>query len=228
MALGFSVLFAMVSLGAIDGEVRRSSEYRIIFILPDVATWMPYVFDAMGYRTFANLREADVSTKPSNWTGVAARLEEDLKKSGLLEKARAELAQVKGAPLKGANLRYADAALTFLVRADLRGAKLQGADLFRANLRYAILDEAKLQGATLIYANLQGATLGIANLQEADLIGAKLQGAILFRANLQGADLRGANLTEVKELTQLQLDQACGDEETKLPDGLTIATCREE
>ena len=46
--------------------------------------------------------------------------------------------------------------------------------------------------------------------RQADLIGAKLQ----------GADLGGANLTKAKNLTREQLDKACGDDETKLPDDL--------
>jgi uncharacterized protein YjbI with pentapeptide repeats len=62
---------------------------------------------------------------------------------------------------------------------------------------------------------------------------AKLQGADLRRADLQGADLRradlqGANLKEAELLTQQQLDKACGDEETKLSEGLTIETCSED
>ncbi len=72
------------------------------------------------------------------------------------------------------------------------------------------------------------ASLAGAKLQKANLGSANLQGANLLGANLQEADLSGANLTEAKELTQLQLDQACGDEETKLPEGLTIETCPEE
>ncbi len=57
-------------------------------------------------------------------------------------------------------------------------------------------------------------------LQEAHLGGADLQGAILTGANLQGANLQGANLTKAKSLTREQLDEACGDDKTKLPDDL--------
>ncbi len=87
----------------------------------------------------------------------------------------------------------------------------------------ADLSRTELQGANLIGAKLQGA----------DLYRAKLQGADLRRADLQGADLRradlqGANLKEAELLTQQQLDKACGDEETKLSEGLTIETCSED
>jgi len=47
--------------------------------------------------------------------------------------------------------------------------------------------------------------------EEADLSG----------ANLQQANLGEDNLTDVKNLTQAQLNQACVDEDTTLPEGLT-------
>ncbi len=100
------------------------------------------------------------------------------------------------------------------------GEKGKQADLSRANLQ-----GANLQGADLRSANLQGAELRSANLQRADLPSANLQGAYLRSANLQEANLpranlESANLTKAKSLTREQLDEACGDDETKLPDYL--------
>jgi hypothetical protein len=185
-AVGLGAVFALVSLGAIEGDVRRGPT-RIV--VGGIATWVPYAFDRVGYRTYANLREANVSTKPAAWTGLAGRRPEEPEKldKTLVEGARAELAQVKGAPLPGADLRHADAVRAFLVKADL------------------------------FHANLQGADLRSANLQGADLRGANLEGARLFHANLQGADLRGAHLTDAESLTPEQLDEACGDQGTELP-----------
>ncbi len=40
-------------------------------------------------------------------------------------------------------------------------------------------------------------------------------------AHLEKADLREANLTGATSLTQAQLNQACADENTTLPEGLT-------
>ena len=59
----------------------------------------------------------------------------------------------------------------------------------------------------------------------ATLVGANLQGAIFVRANLTGANLRSANLasanlTKAMGLTPEQLDKACGNDKTKLPDYL--------
>lgn len=68
---------------------------------------------------------------------------------------------------------------------------------------------------------LQGAFLWQANLQGAILTGAQLQGANLVKANLEGAQLQGVDLTHVQDLTQPQINRACVDENTRLPEGLT-------
>ena len=48
-----------------------------------------------------------------------------------------------------------------------------------------------------------------------------LEGAYLEKADLEGANLEKASLTGAINLTQAQLNQACVDEETILPEGLT-------
>lgn len=83
--------------------------------------------------------------------------------------------------------------------ADLMGAKLKGANLRGANLR----------GAYLI-----GADLRDADLRDADLIG----------ADFRDTDLSGANLTGSIFLTQVQVNAAKGDENTKLPPLLSRPT----
>jgi len=77
--------------------------------------------------------------------------------------------------------------------ANLRGADLRGANLREANLRGADLREADLSEA-----NLRGAYLRGADLYRADLSGAYLRGADLSEADLSGAYLRGANLNNCK------------------------------
>ena len=71
----------------------------------------------------------------------------------------------------------------------------------------------------LLSANLTGATLFNAKLQKANLNGANLSEARLKGANFDEADLRDA-----LNLTQTQLDEACGTG-TKLPKGLSIQAC---
>ena len=85
--------------------------------------------------------------------------------------------------------------------------------------------DTDLTGIDLHGANLKGALLTKTNLTGADLRDARLDGASLSDANLTGANLTGADLRGTKNLTQMQLDQACGDAHTKLPGGLTIKPC---
>ncbi len=179
--LSIGILFSFISVGAISG---------------------PSYFIAR-----ADFFEADVSTKPANWTG----------------QKKEEIALVKGARLEGKNLRYVKAFKAFLVNADLRfadlrGANLRGADLRASDLRRADLAGADLWGADLeeaklIEANLRGAYLVGANLQGTDLVLANLQRAVLVAANLQradlaGAELQGANLDGAKGLIVSQIKAA--------------------
>lgn len=100
---------------------------------------------------------------------------------------------------------------------ELRGRVfLEGVELPKAKLA-----EGNFLGAILDRATLTGADLSGTNLYRASLIGADLNDAIL-----QGTDLSGAELTDAVGLTQKQLDNGCGDEDTKLPDGLTIKPCQ--
>jgi hypothetical protein len=105
-------------------------------------------------------------------------------------------------------------------RVDLANVSIPGADLSGANL-----SPVNLSGADLRYANLSFANLGLANLSAANLLAANLSGTDLSNADLRFADLSGANLRDAKNLTKEQLDTACGNANTKLPEGLTIKPC---
>src|SRR5205823_3172496 len=89
------------------------------------------------------------------------------------------------------------------------------------------LAEANIPGANLSGANLSGADLDSANLNSAYLSGANLSGANLLGANLSVAYLIRADLTGAKNLIQTQLNEACGNNETELPEGLglTLKPC---
>jgi hypothetical protein len=60
-------------------------------------------------------------------------------------------------------------------------------------------------------ANIPGADLHDAILYQADLRGARLNNANLSGAHLDGADLTDADLRQVRNLTQGQLNKACGN-----------------
>ena len=244
----FASALAVLWIGLIgyaicDGAVNGVPRKQAAAAAPGLRTWVPQLVETTGYRTYADLTEATLSTRPQNWW----RLEPDL---------QITLAGVAGAKLRGQDLRYAEARAAFLAKADLRNARLMGtvltdadlrdANLLLADLRDAILLSADLEGALLLgadlasadlrKANLQRANLRNADLRDAALIGADLGGANLQRADLRGAvlsgaDLDGARLTgalllEAGGLTQAQLDGACGSARTRLPPGLTLRPCR--
>jgi uncharacterized protein YjbI with pentapeptide repeats len=148
-------------------------------------------------------------------------------------------ALLRGANLSGSNLRGANLGEANLREANLREANLSGADMRRADMRRADLGQAilsradlrDLRWAGLIGAGISGGGpagehyLSGANLRGANLSGANLRGADLREADLREANLSGAWLRETLGLSQTQLDEACGDTETTLPEGFTVAEC---
>src|SRR5215204_1888454 len=124
--------------------------------------------------------------------------------------------------LLGANLSGANLSESNLSVADLEGATLFGANLSRSKLVGANLHQVNFFGgkgpfweAKLVAADLEGANLSIADLSGADLGGANLKRAVLMGANLMGTNLEGAN-----HLTQAQLAEALGNQDTRLPPDL--------
>jgi len=72
-------------------------------------------------------------------------------------------------------------------------------------------------GSDLRNINLIGEDLSGAFLIAADLRGGDLSGTDLIGADLRDADLRGANLTDCIYITQIQINAAKGDSNTRLP-----------
>jgi len=152
-----------------------------------IRSWAPDILWTVGYNPFAQLTEAEVSTKPPGWTGQEA-----------------EFALVRGANLNRLRLRYIQAYGAFLVKAhlwrtDLRNAYLSEADLREANLRqvdlqFAVLDRARLTRATMPEADLRNANLDRADLRDVNLSFALLSEATLLDATLDGANLYKSDL----------------------------------
>jgi hypothetical protein len=131
--------------------------------------------------------------------------------------------------LSRANLSGAHFSETKLYKADLSGAILRGASLFGADLLGANLHGAYLGEAHMISTNLRETNLSKANFFKADPHGVNLSGADLHEAFLMKAKLLEVNLRNVLNLSQEQLNTACVDDTTMLPDGLIRpAPCRPE
>ncbi|MBT5532431.1 hypothetical protein HOK31_05185, partial [Candidatus Poribacteria bacterium] len=122
---------------------------------PAARTWV-HVYPHLSFRQspFADLRGADVSTRPAGW--IAEGLDGQV--------TEAAFAQVKGARLADRDLRFMHGDGAFMVRADLRSSDLHGAQLGSADLRRAVLSSADLSGANLRAARLRGADLRGADL----------------------------------------------------------------
>jgi len=113
---------------------------------------------------------------------------------------------------------------------DCIGCNLQGADLRNTCVKAHDLHGADFDGAdaTLMcmsYANFAGASFRGTELSGANLAHANLDGADLTAAHMTITSIKGTDLTRAKGLTQAQLDAACGDAQTKVPQGLAVHTC---
>jgi uncharacterized protein YjbI with pentapeptide repeats len=113
---------------------------------------------------------------------------------------------------------------------DCVGCNLTGADLKNTcvkahDLSGADFDRADATLMCMSYANFSGATFRGTDLSGANLAHARLDGADLTDARMTITSIKGTDLTKVKGLTQVQLDAACGDADTKVPPGLHVKTC---
>jgi uncharacterized protein YjbI with pentapeptide repeats len=192
--------------------------------------------------SFADIRRADLRRADLRQANLHAAYlvgadlsnadlrEADLRSAALLDYNEISSARTDG--LQGADLRGADLRGTDLSFFDLSGGNLRGADF-----RGSYLSGTNLSGADLRDANFGGdyeadgitflGRLNDANLSGADLRNVNLRGAQLQKVNLSGANLSNADLADSFELTQEQLDKACGQPRS-LPPGLTLKPCHED
>jgi uncharacterized protein YjbI with pentapeptide repeats len=113
---------------------------------------------------------------------------------------------------------------------DCPRCNLAGADLTNQCVKQGNLEGANFDGARAVLMCMSFADFKGASFRGADLAGANLAHAILDGADMTGADLtitsiKGTDLRRAKGLTQRQLDEACGDAETKAPAGLKVSVC---
>lgn len=125
-----------------------------------------------------------------------------------------------GCNLFQANLSYHD-----LPGLDLSGSRLRQSDLSLTTMNGVNFEASDLSVSNLFGARFTGANFLDANLSRSILVGAHFGGANLSGANLAQANLSGAELDAARGLTQAQLNTACGDPYTRLPEGLTVPMC---
>lgn len=154
---------------------------------------------------------------------------------------------LRGSSFKKANLEKAKLIRTSLASSQLQEGNFVKAEAYRgdfsdANAENAKFNNAEMQRATFENARLVGTDFSKAELGRADFEGATLTGAKFTMANLSRARFEGAkftgpidfenafllltrfegqDLSAATGLEQKQIDIACGDAKTKLPQGLT-------
>src|SRR5204863_3248802 len=170
-ALAVGCILFVISLGVNRG---LPSDRTATKVSPaDPRRWAATVFQSVGYRPYADLTEASLSTslpKGTPWTDE-------------------NIAKIQGAHLNEMNLRYARAYHAFLVnaklwRANLEGIYLSEGDLRGANMRETLLrsgifDRAQLSHAVLVSANATGANFAAYDLRFSDLSYGIFENAVL-------------------------------------------------
>ena len=185
-ALAVGCILFVISLGVNRG--LPSDRTGVAASAADPRRWAATVFQSVGYRPYADLTEASLSTplpKGTPWTDE-------------------NVAKISGARLNEMNLRYARAYRAFLVNAKLWRANLEGGyfsegDLRGANLRetllrFGIFDRALLSHSVLVSANATGANFAAADLRFSDLTYGTFANAVLSNARASSASLYAINL----------------------------------
>jgi uncharacterized protein YjbI with pentapeptide repeats len=153
---------------------------------------------------------------------------------------------LRNANLVGANLEKAKFIRATLSGASATGTSFARVEAYRTDFSGLIADNASFESAELQRSNFVDAKLSSANFTKADLgrsqfDGAEVGGSRFSLANLARADFReatfskpvdfdrafffltrieGVDLAASTGLVQWQVDMACGNDETVLPEGL--------
>ena len=142
-----------------------------------------------------------------------------------LTRFHAPHAEFKKANFVGANLDQSDLGSADFEKAILSWSSLKSGMLANVMLKEAEMVDTDLTESVLESANLEKANLSGAIFRMAHLNRARFGEADLSEAVLEGAVLIGTDLGRARNLTQKQLDMACGDKDTILPPGLTVKKC---
>ena len=151
-------------------------------------------------------------------------------KKANLEKAKLIRTSLAESQLQGANMTKVEAYRSDFTKADAENVKFNNAEMQRANFEKANLSGADFSKAELGRSDFEGATLTgakftMANLSRASFEGATFTGPIDFENSfLLLTRIEGLDLSTATGLEQKQIDIACGDAKTKLPQGLTTPT----
>lgn len=150
---------------------------------------------------------------------------------------KALLLRVNGESVNLSGAMFQDATLTEAVlnNSDLKNSDFTRADLTRTTFDTSDFTDSDLSSASASDSNFHNsefkrARLDHVNFQNSDLREANFENAHFGMASmlgvkLEGAILSGADLSQAQGLRQAELDKACGDSDTLLPDGFYVPYC---
>jgi len=210
---------AVAQLGSEKLQVRLGGIYSLERISREsTSDYWPIMEILTGFVREEAPWKSDDTPPGSQRADIAAILGVIMRRdAGDRERERAEKRRLD---FTSTDLRSADLRDAHLEESIFRGAHLDGAILVGAHLQGALLHKVRLKSAVLVRANLEGATLHNADLDGAVLDRANLKRVLCFQVSLKRAHLGSANLEGARPLTQSELDEALGNAETILPEGL--------
>lgn len=147
-----------------------------------------------------------------------------------LHRATGEQTRFEKALLYRTDFSYAQLRAPVFTDAILADTVFQRADVTRGNFSRAIIRGGIFRDADMTGSVFDNTRFELTDLQDADLSATSFRGAVFDNTRLHGAsltvaDLSGADLRTARGLTQSQLDRACGNVATRLPEGMSISSC---
>ncbi|MCF6293567.1 MAG: pentapeptide repeat-containing protein [Robiginitomaculum sp.] len=169
----------------------------------------------------ADLSDVKASGSNFSWADFSGATLDDIQANGC-NFSRANFTGMKG--------RDAEFYSSNLSHSNLLGASLIDAEFETSNLSHTNFSGAKLRGVSFTRSNLAQTNMQAADLRETefdhvDFRGAQFGNAILSNAVFDQVFLSGADLSRVRGLTQNQLKNSCGNQNTKLPANIKIKNC---
>lgn len=155
----------------------------------------------------------------------------DLRNSNLTKvtfvKTNLVRASLSNSNAEGANFEEVVASRTDFSNGNYKNTSFLKAEISRSNFSNSNLENADMSKADLsrvnfFNSNLKGVNLAFSNISRTNLTGIiidenfSLEGSYMFLTRIEGL-----NLSNLKTLKQWQIDLACGDKATILPEGLT-------
>ena len=115
------------------------------------------------------------------------------------------------------SFKNSDLSQSMFQKSEMLRVNFNGANLTGTNFSKSEAGRSQFENATMGNNDFSFSNLARADFRKAKIKGPlKLEGAFLFQTRIEGVDI-----SKAIGLAQWQVDMACGDEETLLPEGLT-------